>query len=83
MTNAWAFLALPGVAALLSTLPGAAGLLRPSTPRNVRRRAPVLRDTYNVEIKLPDGSTESFPCADDEFILDAAEEVAGGAEVKL
>ena len=33
-----------------------------------------MRDTYDVTIVGPDGETNTFPCADDEFILDAAEE---------
>ena len=38
------------------------------------RRAVVLRETYDVTLELPDGETATFPCADDEFIIDAAEE---------
>ena len=42
--------------------------------RPLKRRAVSMRDTYDVTIVGPDGETNTFPCADDEFILDAAEE---------
>ena len=42
--------------------------------RPLKRRAVAVRDTYDVTIVGPDGEANTFPCADDEFILDAAEE---------
>ena len=42
--------------------------------RPLKRRAVSMRDTYDVTIVGPDGEANTFPCADDEFILDAAEE---------
>ena len=42
--------------------------------RPLKRRSIAMRDTYDVTIVGPDGETNTFPCADDEFILDAAEE---------
>ena len=42
--------------------------------RPLKRRAVAVRDTYDVTIVGPDGESNTFPCADDEFILDAAEE---------
>ena len=58
-------------AALYFLAPSAHGFapLRP-----LKRRAVAVRDTYDVTIVGPDGETNTFPCADDEFILDAAEE---------
>ncbi|EGB03057.1 putative ferredoxin [Aureococcus anophagefferens] len=38
------------------------------------RRTVALRESYDVTLDLPDGQSVTFPCADDEFILDAAEE---------
>ncbi|KAJ1455365.1 2Fe-2S ferredoxin-type domain-containing protein [Pelagophyceae sp. CCMP2097] len=46
--------------------------MRPNAAR--ARPATALSATHTVTLQLPDGSTVAFPCADDEFILDAAEE---------
>ena len=39
--------------------------------RPLKRRSISMRDTYDVTIVGPDGESNTFPCADDEFILDA------------
>ena len=71
------------MAPALSTLAAAAAsalyFLAPATHgfaplRPLKRRSMAMRDTYDVTIVGPDGESNTFPCADDEFILDAAEE---------
>ena len=71
MAPALSTLAAAASAALYFLAPSAHGFapLRP-----LKRRAVSMRDTYDVTIVGPDGETNTFPCADDEFILDAAEE---------
>ena len=71
MAPALSTLAAAASAALYFLAPSAHGFapLRP-----LKRRAVAMRDTYDVTIVGPDGETNTFPCADDEFILDAAEE---------
>ena len=71
MAPALSKVAAAASAALYFLAPSAHGFapLRP-----LKRRAVAMRDTYDVTIVGPDGETNTFPCADDEFILDAAEE---------
>ena len=71
MAPALSKVAAAASAALYFLAPSAQGFapLRP-----LKRRAVAVRDTYDVTIVGPDGESNTFPCADDEFILDAAEE---------
>lgn len=52
------------------------GALRPPSPLRLSagRRGVARRATYDVTLQMPDGETVTFPCADDEFIIDAAED---------
>ena len=71
MAPALSKVAAAASAALYFLAPSAHGFapLRP-----LKRRSISMRDTYDVTIVGPDGEANTFPCADDEFILDAAEE---------
>ena len=64
------------VAALLSGATDFASSLQHPSAWGLRsaRRSFARRATYDVTLDLPDGESVTFPCADDEFIIDAAEE---------
>ena len=59
---------------LLSLAPTVCGFTRGSVASHSRRMTARHAESYDVTVDLPDGTSVTFPCADDEFILDAAEE---------
>jgi len=73
MAPAVSSLAAAASAALYFLAPSARGFT-PLRPVDLTRRRITLSETYDVTIVGPDGAKNTFPCADDEFILDAAEE---------
>jgi len=62
------------LAAVATVLWARSGLALVAPQRPVAREATRVAATYTVTVDLPSGEMASFPCADDEFILDAAEE---------